>query len=138
MDEESIKAAKLLAAIAESNYGIFRFAEAAKKTNRVEGISHDFECSRNSNYFDYGTGSPYLFDWYVEMNVIDGRVITLIIELLWDDQKWLVQSRLETPGESGSIPLVDFPERGAETVEDLIELLKTATTELIEAGADQL
>src|SRR4051812_9918494 len=135
MDKESIKAAGLLAAIAESNYHLACFADVLRQSEDVLKVSLDFECSRNSNYFDYGrSGSPYLFDWYVDFTLVGGRSLAIFIEMSWDESTWILESRLETSGENGPVSLVDGPDRRASSIDDLIEALSTDTTGIIEAA----
>ena len=135
MDRESLKAAGLLAAIAESNYQMACFADTVRRSAAGASVSSDFECSKNSAYFDYGSGSsPYLFDWYVDVSFADGRAFAVIIELSWDDARWLVESRIEVPGELGPRSLFESPDYYASSIDELNSALSTATTEIIEAA----
>ena len=138
MDEASIRAAKLLTGIAESNYEMSRLANELRRNKNIAEVSVDFECSRNSNYFDYGTGSPYLFNWYLDASLADGRSLAAIVELFWDDQKWMVESRIETPGDNGPISVFEPPDREANNIDDLVQILTTATAEVIKAASDRL
>jgi len=137
MDKESTQAANLLGAIAESNYKLSCFADHLRKTADPAEISLDFECSRNSNYFDYGTGSPYLFNWYIDARFRSGRSLAVIIDLFWTDQKWFVDSRVETSGDNAPIPLISLPEHEAASIAEFIEVLELVTTEILD-GAKHL
>ena len=134
MDQESLKAASVLAAIANSNYQMSCFADGLRQSKDVAKVSVDLECARNSNYFDYGIGSPYLFNWYVDITLADDRSFAVIIELFWNDDEWFVESRIETPGENGPHSLVEIPECHAIGIEDLIEALTDSTTYIIKAA----
>lgn len=136
MDEASIRATKLLTGIAESNYEMSRFANELRQNKNIAEVSVDFECSRNSNFFDYGTGSPYLFNWYVDASLADGRSLAAIIELFWDDQKWLVESRIEASGDNEAIPVFEPPDREADNIDDLVQILTRATAEVIKAAKE--
>ncbi len=108
--------------------------DGLRKKLNVRHISYDFECSRNAAHFEYGWDTPYLYSWYVEIELMDGRPITFIVQLHWNEQSWCTQSCIETSGETAPTVLVSFPDRKADTIDEVVDALSTLTSELVDAG----
>jgi hypothetical protein len=131
MDIESKQAAKLLGAIVESRHQLFLMADDLRTRPEVSNVSQDFECYRNQGYFEFGTGSAYIFDWYVDIELHNGNSLWWKIELFWDELKWNIESRIGVPGDNGPNTLKEFPSKEAKTIDDLINQLEKATSELV-------
>lgn len=134
MDTASKQAARLLGAIVESKHKLFLMADNLRSRPNVGKVAHDFECYRNFSYFEFGSGSAYIFDWYVDIELQNGNSIWWKLELLWDESKWIVESRIEAPGDHGPNTLKEFASREAETIDDLIIQLEKATSELVDSA----
>jgi hypothetical protein len=131
---ESKQAAKVLAAIAESNGRLLDLANEMRSRPEVNKVSHDFECQRNYSHSEFGTGPPYIFDWYVDIELGDGRSVWWVIDVFWDEAKWVIKCRIEVPGEYGPKTLKEFPERNAETIDQFVTQLQAATSELVDSA----
>jgi hypothetical protein len=131
MNDESKQATRLLGAIAESNHGFLTLANDLRSRPDVANVSYDFECRRNDNYFEFGTGPAYAFDWYVDVSLRNGNSIWWELNVYWDASHWVIETRVEVPGEHGPNTLEEFPDRRAETIDEFIDQLGEATSELI-------
>jgi hypothetical protein len=134
MDRESEQSTKLLGAIAETTQRLFRMAESMSALPEVIRATQDFQCSKNFSYTEFGVGSPCLLDWYVDVELSTGKSLIWVLEVHWPDNNWVIESRIETPGEHGAQTVQEFPCRIAETVADVIEHLELATAELIDSA----
>lgn len=132
MDSDSKQATKVLAALAESSSRVIALVRQFQSMPDVEKVSFDFECSKNQSYGDYGSGgTPYVFNWYVDVALKNGNAIWWGLDVLWDEDKWIIESRVELPGDSGPNTLKEFPDRSAETIEEFVRQLDEATTQLL-------
>ena len=100
----------------------------------VEKVSFDFDCYRNQSYWEFGGGSPYIFQWYVDVALKNGNAIWWALDVDWDDDAWRIESRVELPSEHGPVILRELPDRHAETVDEFISQLAEATTELLDSA----
>ena len=130
MDQASEQVTKVLSALIETNHEIFKLAKRLSARQEVVKVADAFQWSRNHAHSEFGVGSPYLLDWYVDAELATGRSLVWILELTWPDGLWTIESRVETTGDDGLQPLQEFPTRTAESVAELINELQVARTEL--------
>ena len=135
MDSESRQATRVLAALAESSGSSMTLVRRFQAMPEVEKVSFDFDCYRLQSYQEFGTGSPYTFQWYVDVALKNGNAIWWALDVEWDESKWIVGSRVELPGEYGPNILRRFPDRHAETVDGFVRQLAEATAELLASAA---
>ena len=101
----------------------------------VKEVSFDFDCYRNQSYWEYGrVGSPYIFNWYVDVALKNGNAIWWALDVQWDDANWIIESGVWIPGRHSSSLLKEFPDRAAETVDAFIKQLDEATTQLLSSA----
>ena len=132
MDSDSKQATKVLAALAESCSRSMALVRQFEAMSEVEKVSFDFECYKNQNCWEYGSGgSPYVFNWYVDVALKNGHAIWWTLDVLWDEDKWMIESRVELPGDYGPNTLKEFPAKSAETVDEFVRQLDEATTQLL-------
>ena len=132
MDSDSKQATEVLAALAESCSRSMTLVHQFQSMSEVEKVSFDFECSKNHSYWEYGSGgSPYIFNWYVDVALKNGKAIWWALDVLWDEDKWIIESRVELPGDYGPNILKEFPDRCAETVDEFVRQLDEATSQLL-------
>ena len=131
MDSESKQATKVLAALAESSSRGTALVHQFQSISEVEKVSFDFDCYKNQSYWEYGGGSPYVFNWYVDVALKNGNAIWWMLDVQWDEDKWIIESSVELPGKYGPNTLKEFPDRSAETVDEFVRQLDEATTQLL-------
>jgi hypothetical protein len=135
MDSESKQATRVLAALAENSNRSMALVHRFQAMPEVEQVSFDFECFKNHSYWEFGTGSPYIYQWYVDVALKNGNAIWWAIDIEWDVDKWIVESRVELPSDRSPIILKRFPDRHAETVDEFVRQLAEATTQLLDSAA---
>jgi hypothetical protein len=134
MDSESRRATKVLAALAESNARSLNLVHHFRSMPEVKNVSFDFGCYRNQSHVSSGTGSPYIFNWYVDVELRNGNGIWWALDIQWDEDKWIIESRVELPSDYRPNIIKQFPDRFAETIDDFITQLDEATAELIDSA----
>ena len=134
MDSESKSAGNVLAAIAESNARFLEFANMLRSSHGVIKVAHDFECRRTTNYSEFGTGPRYLFDWYVDVELRNHVSVWWAMDVSWDEEYWIISSRVEMPGESRPKALNEIPDRHAGTINQFVSYLEAATSELLDSA----
>ena len=135
MDSESKSATRILAALAESSSKSMTLVHHLQSMPEVEEVYFDFDCYKNQSYWEFGSGSPYVFDWYVDVALKNGNAIWWMLDVQWDEKRWIIKSGVELPGKYGSNTLKGFPDRFAETIDEFIVQLNEATSQLL-ASAD--
>jgi len=100
----------------------------------IEKVSFDFECYKNQSYWEFGSGSPYVFQWSVDVALKNGNAVWWALDVLWDENEWIIESRVELPGDYGPNTLKAFPDRCAQTVDEFVMQLDEATTQLLSSA----
>jgi hypothetical protein len=134
MDSYSKQATMVLAALAESSSRSMELVHRFQAMPEVLKVSFDFDCFRNQSYWQFNVGSPYIFQWYVDVALKNDKAIWWALDVHWDEEKWLIESRVEIPGDSYPNILKQFPDRTAITIDEFVHQLKEATSELLESG----
>jgi hypothetical protein len=56
------------------------------------------------------------------------------MDLYWDETNWVIESRVEVPGDHGPKTLKEFPDKHAETVNEFIAQLQAVTSEVVDSA----
>ncbi|MEP7039264.1 MAG: hypothetical protein ABI891_13090 [Acidobacteriota bacterium] len=134
MDSESKQATRVLAALAESSGKSMSLVHRFQSMPEVEKVSFDFDCYKNQSYWEFGRGSPYIFNWYVDVALKNGNAIWWALDIQWVEEKWIIESCVELPGDYNPEILKEFPDRFAETVDEFIFQLNDATSQLLDSA----
>jgi len=134
MDADSKHATRILAALAESSGRSMELVHRFQSMPEVSKVSFDFDCFRNQSYWEFKVGSPYIFPWYVDVALTNEKAIWWALDVHWDEEKWFIESRVELLGDHGPNILKEFPNRTALTIDEFVDQLKEATSQLLESA----
>lgn len=134
LDSESKQATGVLGALAQSSGRSMSLVHHFQAMQEVEKVSFDFDCYSNHSFSKFGVGSPYVFNWYVDVALKNGNAIWWALDVEWDEQKWIIESSVELPSDYSPAFLKKFPNRYAETIEEFVKQLSEATSDLIESA----
>ena len=134
MDSDSKQATRILVALAESSGRSMALVHSFPALPEIEKVSFDFDCYKNQSYWEFGNGSPYIFNWYVDVALKNGNAIWWALDVQWDENKWIIETRVELPSDYSPNILKEFPDRFAGTVDEFISELNEATTQLLESA----
>jgi hypothetical protein len=134
MDADSQQATRILAALAESSGRSMELVRRFESMPEVLRVSFDFDCFRNQSYWEFKVGSPYIYQWYVDVALKNDKAIWWAVDVYWDEEKWFIESRVELPGNYGPNILKEFPKRAALTIDEFVDQLKEATSQLLESA----
>ena len=74
---------------------------------------------------------------YVDATLRNGKGICWWLEVTWDENTWLVESRVTLSNliiDEGTTDLIRFKDKKAETADEFIILLEEATLELVQSA----
>src|SRR6266496_232077 len=83
----------------------------------------------------YESGSTV--EGYVDAKLHNGKGICWWLEINWDEDNWLIESRVTVSNlrmDQGSKDLMRFNDRAAETLDEFVVRLEEATSELVESA----
>lgn len=123
MDVESMQVAKLLMAIAETNEKFIALSQDLRSRPEIIRVLHSLECRK------YGTGVG--LEGYVDAELKNGKAICWWLEVHWNEEKWLIESRILVNSDQGQDTIKEFPEKVSGTLDEFIAHLELATNELI-------
>jgi hypothetical protein len=134
MDSASQQATIVLAALVECKAKGRALVEKLEAVPEVQAVTFEFDCYRNHSHYAFDTGSPYIFEWVVDVFLRDSAAIWWSLDVRWDNVKWIIESKVEVPGDHGAITIKRFADRYAETVDEFVRELDEAATELLNSA----
>lgn len=130
MDTESRQASKVLEAVATSNERFIALAQSLRARPEVERTSH-LMLLRN-----YQMSGPKL-GVYVDAKLQNGKSLVWSLDVAWNSVHWTIESTIsvihETESE-GEDTLKRYPDRTAETIDELTRHLHDATSDLVSSA----
>lgn len=130
MDTESRQASRVLEAVAASNERFIALAQSLRARPEVEHTSH-LLLLRN-----YQVSGPKL-GVYVDAKLENGQSLVWSLDIAWNSVHWMIESAIsvihETEAE-GEDTLKRYPDRVAETIDELTRHLQDATSDLISSA----
>jgi len=126
MDVQSKYAIKFVHALATVKSQFTELAQRIRLRSQVIRVLHSIES------FMYQTHSA--IEGYVDVELDNGKGVAWLLDIGWDDNQWIIESRVvlnDNVPRSTQETIKDFPTRTAETLDECIEQLLQATSELI-------
>jgi hypothetical protein len=126
MDRESKQTIKFLEALANSKLELAELTHRLRSRPDVIRDLHSLEC------FKYRT--HVALEGYVDIELRNGKAVAWWLEVNWDDEQWVIESCVllnDNQPRSTQETIKEFPNRTAETLDECIEQLLQATSELV-------
>jgi hypothetical protein len=80
--------------------------------------------------YDYGL----TIDAYVDVGTSDGHSMAWLLQIVWDEPRWIVTARVTTNRGDHEEVVMRHPDIEATSLDELIAALENATTVLIESA----
>jgi hypothetical protein len=135
-DTESKHIAKFLEALAGSRLELAELAHKLESRPDVIGALYSLECSKyrrlSPECFNYQT--YVALEGYVDVELRNGKGIAWWLEIHWNDERWVIESRVllnDNRGQNAQEVIREFSDRTAETLDKCIEQLSQAISDLI-------
>ena len=122
MDEASGQSIRVLECIAGCNEKLIELSQWLRSFPAITA-SRGFECRA----YDSGT----TLEGYVEVELDEKTTLCWWLDVTWNNANWLIQSSVLLNNEAGQTRLKDFPSRMPTTVDDFINQMNEATSDLI-------
>ena len=126
MDTESKAGVRLLNAVAACNERLVDLSTRLRLETGVNRALHEFSCR------DYKTGP--LLEAYVDIELATGEGVCWWLEVEWTTEQWLIRSSLRVSHDQGQDALKEFPDRTARSLEDFVNELEVATSDLVSSA----
>ena len=129
MDITSKQAKRVLEAIASSHETLIDLSVKLRLRPEVTDVLQDVYLRR------YESGPTV--EGYVDAKLRNGKAICWWLELTWDENTWLVESRVMISNliiDEGSSDLIRFKDKAADTLDEFIAVLEAATLELVQSA----
>jgi hypothetical protein len=129
MDVESKHTVRFLKTLAHIKQQFVELAQKLRTRPDVTQVLHSLECLKNQ--------MQDMVEGYIDIELNNGKSIALWLEINWDDEQWVIESCvLLNDNQSQSVQEVmrEFPDRIAETLEECIEQLLQATSDLVNSA----
>jgi hypothetical protein len=123
MDAESKSAIKLLEAIAANSAQFAMLARYLRDRPSVIRVIEGLECRR----LETGT---FLAE-YVDVELQNGKAVAWWLEVSWNEAQWAIESRITVNDAQGQDVIREFEKRTAETLDECINQLLKATSDLV-------
>lgn len=131
MDTESRHVIRFLEAAAECNDKLIALAQSFQFKPEVIRVLNSFECRQ------YRTG-PVL-EGYVDIELRNNQALAWWLEVHWNSNQWIIKSRVTVNHAEGQDVIREFSDREADTLDECIDQLVRATSELVgSAGSIKL
>jgi hypothetical protein len=124
LDRDSRGAIKLVAALAQSNGSLRRLSQELRGKPEVQSVSTYLYCQ------EYSANPNAFIEQYVEAEMANGKGLTWALEITWDDREWKIEHQVAENGKYQT-SLISFPSKSAESLEELIQHIATATDDLV-------
>jgi hypothetical protein len=119
MDNESKYAVKILEALATCNSIFTELAAKVRNQANVTRVIHNLECRQYQ--------SEFCIEGYVDAELHDGNAVAWYLEVRWNDEVWVIESRILVNDPQGQYTLKQFPDKIIKTLDEFAEeILKTA------------
>jgi hypothetical protein len=123
MDREGTAASKLLDETCTTNEA---FVTLALDFRSRAGVA---QVIRGCDLRQYKTG-PVL-EAYVDVETQSSKAFSWWLEVRWDHEQWIIESSVRESHQNGQDVLIEFPDRVATSIDDLVKNLRHATSDLI-------
>jgi hypothetical protein len=123
MDEIGTEIRRVLESLAKCNEMLVGLAQKLRQTAGTVDVRRGFELRA------YQSG--VLLEGYVEAELESSKVLCGWIESSWNEQSWLVETSVLLNDETGQRTYHKFEDRTPSTVDDLVQQLQDAVSDLI-------
>ena len=122
MDAESERAIRVLECIAACNEELMALSRWLESVPGIKGVTRALE------FRAYKSGT--MLEAYVEAELAEGKALCWWLDVSWNDQHWRIEPSVLVNDTQGQRVLRDFLEKTPRTVDDFIDQLKEATSDL--------
>ncbi|MCA9933100.1 MAG: hypothetical protein KC415_04215 [Anaerolineales bacterium] len=126
MDTKSQNAVRMLEVIARCNHEMVKLGSTLRLRQQVTEIKRSLECVL---YTD-----TVLLEGYVDAELQTGKAIAWCLEMSWNSDRWLIETSVLVNDEHGQNSIKEFPVRIAETLDECLKQLTSATMELVNSA----
>lgn len=128
MDREGILASQLLDEVCLMNAAFITLAVDFRSRPEVARVR------RGCDLRKYTTGA--VLEAYVDVETHKAHAFSWWLEMRWDQHQWLIESSVRQGHQDGQDVHIEFPDRVAESLDDLIQHLRHATHDLLASAKD--
>jgi hypothetical protein len=128
MDREGMVMSKLLGEICTTSEALVTLAVDFRSRAGVAQVI------RGCDLRKYQTG-PVL-EAYVDVETQSSKAFSWWLEVRWDQEQWIIESSIRESHQNGQDMLIEFPDRVATSLDDLVKSLRHATNDLMTSAKD--
>ncbi len=111
--------ARMLEALSKTNERLIAMYSQLRRRAEVSSVTHEMDLR------------GYYFDFYVQAYLTSGKDLCWCLEIEWNDVKWIIRSAVVYQQEGMQETLIEFPERIAKCIDEVLMELEEATTALV-------
>ena len=138
MDTESRYVIKFLETLADSELELGELARRLRSRPDVVSSFCSLDCSKYQHLFRYPTPVALVtIEGYVDIELRNGKRIAWWLEVNWNDEQWIIESCVllnDNQGQNIQEAIKEFPDRTAETLDECIEQLSKAISDLVNSA----
>jgi hypothetical protein len=128
VDRASILTSQLLDEVCLMNEAFITLAVDFRSRPEVARVM------RGCDLRKYTTGA--VLEAYVDVETQKAQAFSWWLEMRWDQHQWFIESSVRQSHQDGQDVRIEFPNRVAESLDDLVKHLRHATYDLLAAAQD--